>query len=179
MLAIAPHAVQGQEDESLENFSESEGDERFYRHMIQAGLAHNHTSTGIDEDGERRWLALPAYILNYNYRFNEDWSLGLHTDIIVEQFEVEDESDQATFERTNPITVSAMGSYRIWGPIHVLAGGGVEFAKEENLSLMRVGIEPAWEFGKGRWEVGFGLFYELKFTAYNTLNIGLAVARLF
>jgi len=54
-------------------------------------LAHAHVSQGI-QNGSIKWLALPSWMLSYNRVINNRWAIGLHSDIIIEDFAVESKS---------------------------------------------------------------------------------------
>ena len=148
-----------------------------HHHMIQISLGHTHISAGIDSDGDRKWLILPSWGLNYNYHINEQWQLGVHTDMIIEEFEVE--NTRITSERSRPFALALMGGYKTRSPFTFLVGGGVEFEKEENLEFLRFAVEPAWHFGEGNWEVSAILEYDVKFENYNSWILGIGIARLF
>ena len=168
----------GQEEHHSEEHASGE-EHKFHHHQVQYAVGHTHISTGLDLEDRRRWISLASHVLNYNYRFNEKWSLGLHTDIIIEEFRVEHSTDEVVFERTNPVTISLMAGYRFWGPFVGLLGGGMEFAPEENLGLMRVGVEPGWHFGDGKWEVSIAGVYEFKIDAYNSWLFAIGISRFF
>lgn len=59
-----------------------------------------------------------------------------------------------------------------------MAGGGAEFSPEENLALVRLGFDYAWEL-PGDWEVAVSLVGDIKIDAYNALVFGFEVARAF
>ncbi|MEM9051289.1 MAG: hypothetical protein AAGC47_04465 [Bacteroidota bacterium] len=71
-------------------FAQEQQEEReFKRHKIMVVLGHAMTPEGINVDGKRTILFLPTWGLDYDYRFNEKWSIGIHTDIIIENFTFE------------------------------------------------------------------------------------------
>jgi opacity protein-like surface antigen len=148
-----------------------------HHHQIQFVLAHTHISRGLNTEGKRTWLALASWGLNYNYHFNQKWTLGLHTDFILEQFEVE--SGEVVLERSRPLALAGMAGYKFWGPMTALVGGGVELAEEENFSFLRLGLEPSWPFAKGKWEFSILGVYEIKLEAYNSWFAGFGISRLF
>jgi hypothetical protein len=122
---------------------------------------------------------LPSWGLNYNYKFDKNWQIGLHTDIIIDKFEVELEHDMVIVERSRPITLALMGGYKTRSPFTFLLGGGIEFEENKNLGFVRFGVEPGWHFGGGKWEVSVVAEYEVKFNHYNSWVLGIGIARLF
>ena len=151
-----------------------------HRHQIQFLVGHTHISEGLDSDDDKKWLALASWGLNYNFHIDQKWSVGVHSDVILEDFRVrQDHRNDMSIERRNPIAVAVMGGYRFWGPFAAMLGGGMEFETEENLGFVRIGLEPSWLFGGGKWEVSAVGTYELKIDAYNSWAFGFAISRLF
>lgn len=60
----------------------------------------------------------------------------------------------------------------------VIAGGGIELAPEENLGLIRGGIDYEWELSEV-WGVSLNLIYDLKVEVYDGWSFGVAVNRRF
>lgn len=179
IMSLSQAVAQEGEHGDHANASVEHEEHKFFHHQVQYAVGHTHISTGLNLEDQRRWISLASHVLNYNYRFDEKWSLGLHTDIIIEEFRVEHSTDEVIFERTNPVTVSLMGGYRFWGPFVGLLGGGMEFAPEEDLGLIRVGLEPGWHFGDGKWEVSISGIYEFKIDAYNSWLFAIGISRYF
>jgi len=76
-LLLFSHIAGAQEAEPVQD----------HKHALSILLAHAHISQGI-QNGNTKWLALPSWMLAYNYRISEQWTIGLHGDIIIEDFEV-------------------------------------------------------------------------------------------
>ena len=74
------------QEEGHEAHAEEHTEHKFHRHQVQYAVGHTHISTGLDLEDRRRWISLASHVLNYNYRIDEKWSIGLHTDIIIEEF---------------------------------------------------------------------------------------------
>lgn len=151
-------------------------------HQIGISINHVHVFEGIDDDGNREVLSLPAWGVDYTYHFSKKWAIGLHTDFIIEKFKVEKNlasgEDKETVERSYPIAPAVMGIFKLNEHWSFLLGMGGEFAKEEDFLLTRAGAEYGYELPKG-WEV-FGTFsYDFKWNAYDSWGIGLGIAKNF
>jgi len=76
-------------------------------------LSHAKVFKGRDAEGNKKALSLPSWGIDYNYSFHSKWSIGLHTDVIIEKFEVEKNlesgSNEETIERSYPIAPALMG----------------------------------------------------------------------
>jgi hypothetical protein len=152
-------------------------------HEVSAVISHTHVSQGIGADGDTKWLALPSWAVNYNLRMGSRWSVGVHCDLIVEDFVVEEHLGRSeatnTLERSYPLALAVMGGYRPGGKhLAILLGGGMEFAHTGDLSLVRLGLERAWHLGD-HWELVAVITDDLKFNAYNSWALGMGVARSF
>lgn len=150
-------------------------------HQLGLNIGHEYSFSGIGENGERKLVILPYWGLDYNYRFSEQFSIGIHIDFITETFKVETEEsdgDDAVSERTRPVAPAFMGMFR---PVERLALGlgiGGEFAQEGNYWLNRLAVEYGVPIRKG-WEV-FGVFqYDFRWQAYDTWTLGLGISKSF
>ena len=176
---LAGSALKAQHAESANDTHGAHSAEH-YRHQVQRATTHTHISEGRNEAGQRTWLALASWGINYNFHFAPKWSLGLHSDIILEDFLVRRESgEDVIVERKNPVALAAMGGYKFWGPFRALLGGGIEIEESENFGFIRFGLEPGWHFGGGRWEVSAIGTVEIKIDAYNSWMVGIGISRLF
>lgn len=152
------------------------------RHEIGLLVCHSAVSQGINADGDRSWLVLPSWGLNYNYWLNERWAIGLHTDLISETFRVTEDlkegEEKPVIERTRPVAPAVMLSYRPHEHWSFILGMGEEFAKEGNLTLMRAGVEYSIHLS-GAWETSGSFAYDFRFDAYDSYTFGFGVARRF
>lgn len=151
------------------------------KNSFAISIGHAHISQGV-KDTKTQWLALPSWMMSYNRSLSEKWHIGLHTDIIIEDFLVEDVSKNASentfIERSFPISLVLASTYK---PIHNLGlifGAGVEYAEEETFSLIRLGIEPNIKINS-TYEVIFNLSYDIKIQAYDNWNLGIGIAKSF
>jgi hypothetical protein len=155
-----------------------ESEEAFKPHStIGVVISHAQVFTGKDENGKNKALAMASWGLDYNYHLSPKWAFGLHTDIIVESFKVEEHNGE-TIERSYPIAPALMGIYKPNHHWSLMAGAGGEFAKEENFFLTRLGIEYGAEIRNG-WEVFGSLSYDIKWSAYDTWLLGLGISKAF
>lgn len=197
LVALNTHLVIAQDVEIEDHTTASEHDanhanpehEEFKHHYIGFSIGHTHVSGGV-ENGDTKWLALPSFGLAYIYGFNEKWGIGVHSEIIVEDFLVQGSgsdskmvrndsgSEVAVIERGRPIAVAIVGIYKIHKHIGLLAGGGMEFSEHQDFALVKIGAEFPYHFAPG-WEL-FGTFsLDFNIDAYNSFSFGFGVARLF
>ncbi len=151
--------------------------EKEKKHSLQFLLGHTQILESVNENGNKNWLSTPSFELNYNYEINEKWAIGLHTDIVLEDYSVENYSkENSVIDRSTPIAPALVASYKFCNHFSALVGFGGEFSKEENFTLFRLGIEYSYEFHEN-WELVSNITNDLKINAYNSFSIGIGVAR--
>lgn len=156
---------------------EKEG-ERFNRHKLSLAITHTLVPTAIDSEGDKYWLALPSWSFDYDYAISKVWGMGLHSDVVIQNFEYEGE-EEVIKKRTKPMTLALVGTRRLGKHLTVLGGGGAEFSTvEETLGLFRLGAEYGWELPND-WELSVDGMVDFKIKAYDAIVLGLAVGKSF
>lgn len=145
------------------------------RHKVSLILGHTHVPSGFS-NGKKRMLVVPSWGLDYNYLLNKKWAIGIHSDFYTENFSVIDFGGKEEFVRERPIILTMVGSYNPHEKWSLIAGTGYEFAKEENLSIIRLGVERAWELPK-EWEFIATLQYDLRLEVFNSWMLGLGISK--
>lgn len=156
---------------------EADAEEKDYRNSLSISIAHAHISQGI-QDGDRKWIAEPSIMIDYNYKITERWSLGLHSDLIMQTFKVERRLDDSIIERSFPFCAVGIVGYKPVEYLTILIGGGAELEEEENFGVFRIGLESGIEISE-RWEMPISLTYDAKIDGYDTWSLGIGIARLF
>ena len=182
-LTMFPQTILSQEEEheahEEENKMHEEEHQEFHRHAIGIFLSHTFISQGV-QDNDRDWLVAPSWSLIYNYNISERWAIGLHNDLIIEEFVVEDRrGNVADLERSFPFSTAIIGTYRLSEHWAFAAGGGAEWERNENFGMVRVGAEYGIHIPGIKMEVLFGLNYDILIDAYDSFNIGIGIAKLF
>ena len=176
-LILAGQAYNGYAQENYGMVKEIET-----KHSIGIILSHAHISEGRDEEGNKKNLLLPSWGIDYNYRITAQWSVGLHTDVILEEFEVlknEGSEDQEDYiERSYPVAPAIMGLFTPGKHWTFMLGAGEEFAKSEHFFFNRAGIEYTGELTRN-WELFGTLNYDIKWSAYDNWLLGIGIAKKF
>lgn len=170
------HKAHEQHVQNPEHNEEHSQEHPHAKHMISVEIGHTHLSEGV-RAGEKQWITVPSWAINYNYSLTDKWKVGLHTDIIIENFEVEAHGDSETIERSKPVSVVGIIGYK---PLHHLGVGmgvGFEYAPEETFTVIRLGIEPGFPINH-KWEAVFSMVYDIKIDAYNSWSMGVGFARI-
>lgn len=158
------------------------------KHVISASINHTVIFGGV-KDGNTSSITLPSFGLNYTYAFNHKWAIGLHNDIILEDFVVKEsstfqtssgseEGEIAVIERGTPVAACIVGIYKPLPYLGLMAGFGREFSSHEDYSVIRLGLETPVHL-PNNWEV-FGIVsYDIMIDAYESLTYGIGIAKLF
>ena len=194
VILISCNFIQAQTDEQHDqekHTSESnhaESHDAHKKHVISASINHTVIFGGI-KDGDVKSITLPSFGLNYTYFFNHKWAIGLHNDIILEDFVVKESSTYQTrstsegvettvIERGTPIAACIVGIYKPLPYLGLMAGFGREFSSHEDYNVIRLGLEAPFLL-PNNWEV-FGIVsYDIMIDAYESLTYGIGVAKLF
>lgn len=169
-------AGRAQNNASREEFHE--------HHSLGILISHTQVFQGVQSNGERKWLALPSIGLNYNYKFHPIWAIGLHNDIVIEDFEVEQHlrsgggNDNEILQRSYPLASVLVASYKPGKSFNYMFGAGGEFAHTGTLFLIRIGIEYVLPISK-YWEFNLNLVNDLKLNAYNSVSYGVGITKIF
>ncbi len=81
-------------------------------------------------------IIVPTFGLNYDYQFNSTWGVGIHTDIILQEYKVEKHDNHKVIVRENPISISGIVFYKPHHQWKIIGGYGVEIEKNENFQLV-------------------------------------------
>lgn len=163
---------------SLAQDEQKEEMELTRQHSLALAIGHIQVAKGFQE-GQKKWLSLPSWALDYTYRLNPRWSLGLQNELILSDFEVEsEEAGGQVITRSMPLSSIAVAGYRPLEYLTVFAGVGGEFAKEENFAMIRFGIEPSMEI-RERLELLASLVYDIKIDGYDSFGLTFGVAYVF
>ena len=164
--------------DTLAQVSHPEQDDNKGGQKFTVALGHAHIKEGIEE-GKNKWLVMGAWALNYDYLLNSKWALGIHNDIIIEDFTVEKHlgnDEEKGIEREVPIASKLVGSFKPGKHMSYILGIGEEFAKRKHFFMSTVGLEYGWHLHNG-WELGGELSYDIKWHAYDTWIFGVGVSK--
>jgi len=168
VLVLLPLGVVAQSENQV-------GDNR--HNKISIAITHTFVPTAIGESGDKKWLSLASWGLDYDHYFNSAWGVGLHSDIVIENFQYED--GDAIKERKSPLALALMATRKLSEHLTLMGGGGLEVSSgEETLALIRIGADYGWELRKD-WEVSLSLMTDLKIGAYNAFVFGFGIGKKF
>ncbi len=144
---------------------------------FRVALLLGHTLIPEEHAGENFFI--PSWGLDIEYWFNSYIGAGLHNDIELETYVVLGTGGESEdLERVSPLVATVDLLIRPWKGLVLQVGPGIEFEKGENFGLMRFGVEYEVEIGD-HWDLCPTIFYDTRFSQYNTWSLALGVAKRF
>ncbi len=139
---------------------------------IAAVISHTYLKgAGIDE-----YLIIPSLGLDIDYWFNHKWGIGLHNDIEIENFIIEDQ-DSRELERVNPLVLTLDILYNTNGFILSL-GPGIEIEKNKSYMLLRLGLEYEQSINQDYYFMPT-IFFDQRLDGFSTATIGFGIGHIF
>ena len=163
------------------NAQEKEQDkekEEKYRHRITMMMANSHIPNMDGVAGQNKFSLVPTWGFDYDFWFNGKWAIGLHNDLVLQQYKIIKEEDHTEVERSYPIGTCIVGIYEPIQHLSFVTGIGKEFEKHETFSMWKIGAEYGFELSKA-WELSLNLQYDIKFNAYDSWLFGLGISKRF
>ncbi|SEM45766.1 hypothetical protein SAMN05421856_103344 [Chryseobacterium taichungense] len=145
---------------------------------ISAVMGHAFIKTKIENENEINSAA--AFGLNANYWLSDRWAVGIHSDMVFENFIIEEKNtngERSFIEREYPLSVNLVTTYKPIPSLGVMAGFGQEFSRKKDLTMFVVGTEYMFELPH-HLELGVSVMYEAKRHAYDTFVVGLGITKL-
>jgi hypothetical protein len=174
LIIVTPYSF-GQHEETTHN--DQTADHEGHRHKVTLVMAYSLLKNHVDET-TNNILVVPTFGLNYDFLFRPKWGVGLHTDIVLQQFKVEEHDGHTELIRENPVAVCVVGLFKPLPSLTLIAGYGIELEKHENIQLIRLGVDYGFHL-PGNWELGFALEFDQKINAYNSWVFGAGFSKLF
>ncbi|MCF6359174.1 MAG: hypothetical protein L3J29_00245 [Cyclobacteriaceae bacterium] len=157
--------------------SESEEEEVFKHNRLSIIISQTHVPKAFQSSTGDKGIIMPSWGFNYEYWFNRKFALGIHSDMEISTYIIEDENGQE-LERTRPFIVALVGIYNPWKGLELIGGFGREFEENKNFWMYRIGVEYEIEIGDN-WDIAPGLVFDIKEDLYDSWTVGLGVGKRF
>jgi hypothetical protein len=155
---------------------EHENEHGNFKHFrISPVISHTFIPTNTSE-GDKT-VIVPTFGLDLEYWINEKWGLGFHNDLELETFEIEKEHELFV-EKEFPLVLTFDALYKFKKHFVLVVGTGVEFEKNEDLFIIRAGLEYEVEFGN-HWDVSPTVIYDHRSNSSSTWGIGIGIGKRF
>lgn len=116
---------------------------------------------------------VPTIGLDYFRRVHSRWEIGIMSDLELDSYFIPEQG----LVRENAFIFTGMILFNVTSRWNVLAGGGMEFEKNEHLVVARIGTEYSQPLPK-EWFIPIGFMYDLK-EEYNTWAISIGIGKEF
>ncbi len=145
-------------------------------HKLTVVMANSFLKNDFEES-TNHVLVVPTYGFNYDFLFHPTWGVGVHTDIVLQQYKVEKHDGHETIIRENPVALVGVGLFSPIPSLTLLAGYGIELETNENIQLFRIGVEYGFHLPK-HWELGVMLEFDSKINTNNSWVFGVGFSKL-
>ncbi len=149
-------------------------DHDFLHHRLALMIAHTHVP-GAQTGTEGSAVIVPSWALNYEYWLNHQWAVGIHSDMEIATYIIENH-ESTEIERERPIIISTAGIFKPLHQVLLIAGFGREIEKHQNFWVIRFGVEYEFDL-RGGWDLAPALGYDIKESVYDSWTIGLTVGK--
>ncbi|WP_152287511.1 hypothetical protein [Flavicella marina] len=160
---------------SLSLFSQ-EKEEKCRHFRISPVLSHTYIPTATSAGTET--IIVPSIGLDLEYWFNRKWGIGLHNDLELFNYEIEKADHELAVVREYPVVVTLDALAKVYKDLVLVFGAGVEFEKNENLFIVRTGLEYEIEFAEC-WDLAPTFFYDYRHEHFGTWSVGIGIGRRF
>ncbi len=159
-----------------QNTDETKSEEAFYPHRLTMMMANSHIPAADQANGGKTFFVVPTWGFNYDYWFTRKWAIGLHNDLVLQQYKIEEQGDNKVIERSFPVSMCAMGLFKPANNWTLLAGFGRELEKHESFNMINIGVEYGIEL-PNEWELSFNFNYENKLEIYDSWIFGIGFSK--
>ena len=136
--------------------------------LLNFGYTHIPGSSEFESESEGD-VFVPAIGFDYAREISERWELLLMLDLELGKYLVRSKE----LNRENAFMVLGGASYKLLESVHVLGGLGVEFEKNENLFVTRLGGEYIYNLGS-QWGLMGGAYWDFK-AYYSTYSLVIGI----
>lgn len=165
-IICAPSVMAQEENDEAEK-------EEKYQLALVLGYTYIPEARTEGETTESEYL--PTIGLDFFYSIHQKWKLGIVLDVELNKYEVDFEGDR--LPRETAVVTGLVAGYEILPRLGIIVGPGIEFERNKNLFILRLGLEYGFEIGRS-WELFPSLNFDFK-KEYNTYSLALGISKRF
>lgn len=145
------------------------------KHKVVLLLGLTHIPETIEEGESLKSEEIPTIGLDYFYKFNPKWQIGIVVDLELGKYAVDFGGEN--IPRENAVVTGVVAGYTLLKGWSVFAGPGVEFESNRNLYIFRATTEYEFELGNN-WGLSPALSFDFK-KEYSTYSFGVGLSKMF
>jgi len=142
-------------------------------HKIALVLGVTHIPDAFEEGQFEKAVYVPTIGMDYFYQLDEKWKLGLAIDLELGNYLVD--FNREPLSRENALVTVTLAGFEILSGWGILVGPGMEFEKNKNLFIFRIGTEYEFELGND-WGLFPSLNYDFK-KEYSTWDFSIGLSK--
>jgi len=144
-----------------------------HKHRVALLYGLVHVPEGYEEGSSGdTGILIASYGLEYSYRLNQKWALGLSLNMEGGNYLIHDE-----IPRENAFLITGLGFYEIMHHWEFYFGAGVEIEHHHNYGIVRLGTLYLFPVGKG-WDITPAFTFNHKIV-YNSWEMAITVGKSF
>lgn len=155
--------------------SQENDEEEQTKHKVVLLLGFTHIPETIEEGEPLKSEEVPTIGIDYFYKFNPKWQIGVVVDLELGEYAVDFGGEN--IPRKNAVVTGVVAGYTLLKGWSIYAGPGIEFESNRNLFIFRATTEYEFELGKN-WGLSPGFSYDFK-KEYSTFALGVGISRSF
>ncbi len=156
-------------------FSQENDEEEQTKHKVVLLLGLTHIPETIEEGEPLKSEEVPTIGVDYFYKFNPKWQLGVVVDLELGKYAVDFGGEN--IPRENAVVTGLVAGYTLLKGWSIFAGPGVEFERSRNIFIVRASTEYEFELGKN-WGLAPGICFDFK-KEYSTYSLGIGISKSF
>jgi len=145
------------------------------KNQITLVLGYTHIPEAFEEGEFNKSVFVPTIGIDYFRELNEKWFIGVVLDLELGNYLIG--FNQEELERESALIIGALAGYEILENLSLMAGPGIEFEKNKNLFVFRVGTEYRFPLNNN-WSILPSFNYDFK-EEYSTWAINIGIAKKF
>lgn len=151
------------------------GEEGETKHKLVLLFGLTHIPETIEDGEPLKSEELPTIGVDYYYRLNPKWQIGVVVDVELGEYAVDFGGED--IPRENAVVTGVVAGYRLLKGWSVFAGPGVEFERNKNIFIIRATTEYEFELGKN-WGLAPAFSYDFK-KEFGTFSLGIGLSKSF
>lgn len=149
----------------------------FKHHRLSIIIGHGHVFGATEVESGKDIITIPTWGFDYQYWFNNKFSLSLKTDVEIMDYVV-NSGRQTELVRNSPVIISGVFIYNPHKGWNFFTGPGIEIEKEHNFFVLRAGCAYEFEVAN-HWDFAPEMIFDLKNGNIGAFTWGIGVGKKF
>ncbi|MCK5824903.1 MAG: hypothetical protein KAG96_05790 [Ichthyobacteriaceae bacterium] len=150
----------------------------FKRFRVALAFSQSYIPAIHLSDGDASPQFIPTDGLELQFFFNHKFSVKWINEIEFQSYTIKGKEGELESVRENAFLTAIVLGYEVYGHLGLFAGGGYEFEKNEDLWVVRVGAEYAFELPE-EWDITPAFIYDIKAESHTAYTLSITIGKKF